>query len=327
MKRFPLAYTAKQNAQPPQTHTDSGMRRREELRRTARETLNILPEIMEQLDPSIDVCRSEKLSCHSLRRLHPSRCPTLPRRARIRVLNEDTLNAAIILSQLADDGGGTNSFLSRHDPSLRPIIINFANYRNPGGGWLNGAVAQEEAICYRSSLAKSLKKRDYPLALDEAIYSPFVLVLRDDMASGHGLFLREIPAADLPIVSAITIAAICRPRVEIVQTSKQNDGSGSSQPQEQQLFVRDKDRDTTKTKMRMALRIAAINSHRMLVLGALGCGVYGNPPDDVAYCWREVLQEEEFAGNWWREIYFAVYDPKNEGNYDTFERVLSGIEV
>jgi uncharacterized protein (TIGR02452 family) len=79
--------------------------------------------------------------------------------------------------------------------------------------------------------------------------------------------------------------------------------------------------------MRLALRIAATNGHGMLVLGALGCGVYANPPGEVANCWLEVLREAEFRGNWWREVCFAVYDPKNEGNFAVFERVLAGKKV
>jgi hypothetical protein len=40
-----------------------------------------------------------------------------------------------------------------------------------------------------------------------------------------------------------------------------------------------------------------------------------------------VLRENEFAGNWWRKVWFAVYDPKQEGNFDTFHRVLHGQQV
>lgn len=81
--------------------------------------------------------------------------------------------------------------------------------------------------------------------------------------------------------------------------------------------------------MRLALRMAASHGKRSLVLGAFGCGVYANPPEDVAQCWLEVLQDDEFrlAGNWWRDVCFAIYDPKGEGNYDVFRRVLDGQKV
>jgi uncharacterized protein (TIGR02452 family) len=79
--------------------------------------------------------------------------------------------------------------------------------------------------------------------------------------------------------------------------------------------------------MRLALRIAAFNKHSMLVLGALGCGVYANPPAEVAKCWLEVLKEDEFRGNWWHKVHFAVYDSKNEGIFETFRQILDGEEV
>lgn len=293
---------------------DETARYRDVLRQTAQETSDTLPGIMRQLSHSTDLRLSEKVSFQSVPRLHPSRCPAFPKPTEIRVVNEDTLNAAIKISTMVQNG---NMTLHPHD--LQPVIVNFANHRKPGGGWLNGAVAQEEAICYRSSLSASLQQSDYPLAMDEAIYSPSVVILRHDMASGHNLLTPQIHATDLPVISAITIAAICRPQV---QSQRLKDSRTVKQ-----VFVRDKDRDTTKAKMRLTLRIAATRGHGLLVLGALGCGVHRNPREDVADCWLEVLQESEFAGNWWREVWFAVYDPKNEGNYAVFDRVLSGRKI
>ncbi|CAM1503557.1 Fc.00g011480.m01.CDS01 [Cosmosporella sp. VM-42] len=106
------------------------------------------------------------------------------------------------------------------------------------------------------------------------------------------------------------------------------EGSGSrSQGREKLVFATGKDRGITKAKMRLGLRMVATHRNQSLVLGALGCGVFGNPPEDVAHCWLEVLREDDFSGHWWREICFAIYDPKDEGNYDIFRRVLEGKRV
>ncbi|KAJ5266813.1 hypothetical protein N7478_009621 [Penicillium angulare] len=310
------------------TETDP---QRQALRRAAQETRDVLQVTLSDLKTTEEANRSKKISIDSYRRLRRSECPRLPSRARVQVMNEDTLNVAIRLFQKAQ----RNSF-NRDSRELRPIIINFASHRKPGGGWLNGAMAQEEAICYRSSLALSLNEKDYPLCLHEAIYSPYVLVMREDLASGHVLMTRTTRPEDLPMVSVITIAAICRPRLD--EDCLNTDGkrphdqtsssSSSSCRQTQQIFARDRDRDLTKNKMKLALRIAARNKHQMLVLGALGCGVYANPPDDIAKCWLEVLTEFEFSeGNWWSDVCFAVYDVKNEGNFEVFTNVLAGKRV
>lgn len=73
--------------------------------------------------------------------------------------------------------------------------------------------------------------------------------------------------------------------------------------------------------------MAARRGHRSLVLGAMGCGAFKNPPEEVAICWLEVLRENEFKGGWWDGIWFAIFDSKKEGNFEIFERVLSGVEI
>jgi uncharacterized protein (TIGR02452 family) len=73
--------------------------------------------------------------------------------------------------------------------------------------------------------------------------------------------------------------------------------------------------------------MAAARGHSLLVLGALGCGAFRNPPREVARLWAEVLGEAEFAGGWWREIVFAVLDTRREGNLEVFEEVLEGLEI
>ncbi|KAJ5520069.1 hypothetical protein N7463_000522 [Penicillium fimorum] len=314
---------------------------RQVLRQTAQETLHVLPGLLDHLNSDHKAHKSKKLSSNSVRQLHPSDCPRFSSPATIRVINDDTLNVAVRLFESAQAG---RIDLSLRNP--RPIIMNFASHRKPGGGWLNGAMAQEESICYRSSLALSLNSRDYPLALDESIYSPYVLVMRSDLASGHTLLASpSTPPEILPVISGITIAALYRPAIRtLVPKDPQRHIRGSphshahslhrsspspSPPHRhpKKVFARDKDRKLTRSKMRQALRIAGTNGHGMLVLGALGCGVYANPPAEVARCWLEVLMETEFRGNWWREVCFAVYDPKNEGNFATFERVLAGKKV
>ena len=295
------------------TQRRSVQARKEAFRKTAQETIDVLPDLLKTLKISGPARKSAKLSLENLPRLDPYKCPRYPQPAMIRVVREDTLNAAMAL---IDEE-------KRSDPDPRltrkePAVMNFANRHAPGGGWINGAMAQEEAICFRSSLYLSLHPEKYPLARGEGIYSPLVLIIRNSVEQGHRLLFPQTPVQELPRVAAITISALYRPKVRSLQM-------GSREPKD--IYARNEDRNGTKDKMRLALRMAAFYGHRMLVLGAFGCGVYGNPPEDVAHCWLEVLREDEFTGNWWRSVCFAVHDPKNDGNFETFARILAGHKV
>ena len=62
-----------------------------------------------------------------------------------------------------------------------------------------------------------------------------------------------------------------------------------------------------KDKIRTILRLGLINSHDALVLGAWGCGIFHNPPRDIARLFKEVFLEEEFF-NKYKKVVFAILD-------------------
>jgi hypothetical protein len=278
---------------------------------TATETRTVLPDILKHL-PDVQASRSETFHLSTLVPLRWADCPRHAPQAKIRVVDADSLNAAVELGRLhgGDHRGG------------RVAVLNMASHSNPGGGWLKGATAQEEALCYRSSLSLSLHKRYYPFKQLQGIYTPDVVIIRGDMASGHKLLVPEVKAEDLPVVSVLSVAAIRGPEVGEVDHV---DARGN--PGKRLVFAKGSDRLLTKEKMRLCLRMAASMKHSLLVLGALGCGAFRNPPHEVVQCWREVFEEAEFGGGWWRHVWFAVLDRKSEGNFEAFSEGLDGLEV
>ena len=83
-------------------------------------------------------------------------------------------------------------------------------------------------------------------------------------------------------------------------------------------------------KIRTILRIGLAHGHDSLVLGALGCGAFHNPPSQIARLFHEVLMEKEFADKY-RHISFAILEDHNshrdhnrEGNYLPFKREFEG---
>lgn len=65
--------------------------------------------------------------------------------------------------------------------------------------------------------------------------------------------------------------------------------------------------------MRTIFRIALANNNDSLVLGAMGCGAFRNPPAHVARIFHEVMDEAEFK-NRFKKIVFAILDDHNTGH-------------
>jgi uncharacterized protein (TIGR02452 family) len=204
-----------------------------------------------------------------------------------------------------------------------PAVLNFASAGHPGGGVQTGARAQEETICRRSTLTRSIFSMDakyasqygyplfdgnhYPLttSLDfSMIYSPEVTVFR---GAGQDYTLMEQPFN----IAVITNAALnLRGRHSMRLTP---DG-----------HMPDEAKDITRNKIRAILRVGLIKGHDSLVLGAFGCGAFCNPPQEMAQLFKEVMEESEFKDRY-RLILFAILSDHNDksSNFQAFESVFS----
>jgi len=193
---------------------------------------------------------------------------------------------------------------------LNPVVLNMACAKCPGGGYKYGAGAQEETICRRSNYCDTicpLRYTYYPLPEFSAIYSPSVTIFRDTEENGY---------AYLP--SPFTTSFIAMPAYKDPILNSQD-------PQ----FLNDEFAQKTKQKMRIILHIASENRHNAVVLSAMGCGAYKNPPRHVAKLFDEVLNEVEFKGLF-REVIFAIVDDRNTGkehnpvgNFQPFYEIFS----
>ncbi|GAA2736333.1 TIGR02452 family protein [Streptomyces nogalater] len=171
-------------------------------------------------------------------------------------------------------------------------VLNFASARNPGGGYLNGAQAQEEALCRASALYSCLlaargfydhhrADRD-PFYTDRVIYSPGVPVFRDD----RGRLLPE----PYP-VGFLTAAA---PNAGVIRRTAPERAAGLPGA----LAVR----------AERVLETAAAHGYRRLVLGAWGCGVFQNDPARVAGAFRAALGPGGRFAHRFDHVVFGVLD-------------------
>nr|BFE28938.1 TIGR02452 family protein [Actinomadura rugatobispora] len=223
----------------------------------------------------------------------PSRAAAEPDRGtRLEVTGETTLAAARRLG----------------DASEVPFALNFASAKNPGGGFLNGAHAQEEGLARSSGLYASLRARrrfyDFHreqgdlLYSDHMIYSPAVPVFRDDA----GRLLEEpYPVAFL--------------------TSPAPNRGAIRDPEKTALIPA-----VLAERARKVLAVAAVHGHGRLVLGAWGCGVFRNDPREVAAVFAGLLGPGgEWAGAF-EHVVFAVWDTaEGAPRHAAFEEVFAGL--
>ena len=219
----------------------------------------------------------------------PEQPPTpLPERQdiKIRIRVTDTLTAAYLLSHPAQDAAGAEKRAHRRSSSANapnPVILNMASPLRPGGGVLNGATSQEEFLCARTTLYPSLREPFYRLPEIGGVFTKDVLVFRD----AGGLEEPELGVKERWWVDVITAGALRFPDVE--------EGEGGAM-----RFSSARDREVMEKKMRAVMRIACAKGARRIVLGAWGCGAYGNPVAEVARGWKKVIlgpEEGKGGGN------------------------------
>jgi uncharacterized protein (TIGR02452 family) len=181
----------------------------------------------------------------------------------------------------------------------------FASAKNPGGGFRTGAQAQEESIARASALHACLEsvpgfysfhrhQRDLRYS-DRVIYSPGVPVFRDDT----GTLLEQPYPVSFLTAAAPNLGAILR----------NQPGDAATVP------------EILAARAGRVLRIAAAHGHRTLLLGAWGCGVFGNDPAVVAAAFAGQITP---VGGWFDRIVFPVYD-RQAGTpaYTAFARTLN----
>ena len=191
-------------------------------------------------------------------------------RTKIYVENMTTLEAA---GRLISEG-------------CRPAVLNFASATNPGGGFLVGARAQEEYLARSSGLYACIednamyefhRSRRDPLYTDFAIYSPDVPVFRSDDGS----------LLDQPY----TVGIITCPAVN----------AGKMPPER-----RSETGPAMWLRILKVLSIGVKHAHDSIVLGAWGCGAFGNDGREIAGLFHRAL-EQNFNGCY-RQVVFAIVD-------------------
>lgn len=190
--------------------------------------------------------------------------------------------------------GAQRIFLSREYKKIG--VLNFASAKNPGGGFLKGAHAQEESLARGSALYKSLllcpeyydfhRKDRSALYSDRMIYSANCPVFKRD----DGTLLEEPYFVDFITSPAPNAGAIMRSK------------AGGLEKVPEVFHVR----------AAKLLSLAAYHNCDALILGAWGCGVFRNQPSMVAQMFADLLLVNgQFWGRF-KKVIFSVLDSSKD---------------
>ncbi|KAH9949296.1 hypothetical protein B0H21DRAFT_147488 [Amylocystis lapponica] len=200
--------------------------------------------------------------------------PRIVTPTQISLLEVSTLDGARLL---------TAAHRAKHadNPMPKIGILNFASAKKPGGGFLNGAQAQEESIARSSTLYPTLMTRTaqafYTLHNRDAkggyyshamVYSPGVVVFRDD--SGGWVEPVEVDV----LTSAAVNAGIAR------QTLHGRVGGAAEEGRIEKAM---------RERMARILFLFERQGAKSIVLGSFGTGVFQNDVGTVANIWADLL--------------------------------------
>jgi len=178
------------------------------------------------------------------------------------------------------------------------VLLNFASGHSVGGSVIEGANAQEEDLCRCSGLYDSLKtktefyernsknKIEYT---DDIIYSPNVPFFKDDNFN-----LLEKP---------IHLSVITSPAPNLMH--------GFDNEFDLNFLIN--------KRILKILRVAMMNNHKTILLGAWGCGAFQNDPLMIINAFKESLKLLPF----FEHVCFPVFDTRPGASlYNTFKNNL-----
>ncbi len=189
------------------------------------------------------------------------------------------------------------------------VALNFASAKRPGGGFITGANAQEESLARATGLYLCIgdeyegsntvtmyehnrKNPDRGIYSDYMVYSPAVPVFRDDTDT-------LLSQKDVYTVAFITAPAVNR-RNALEHNVKEEAIDNAM-----------------RKRIALILGVAINNGHDAIVLGAYGCGVFGNDVTTVATIFKELL-DGQFRG-YFKKVVFSIL---GEYEHEAFQSIF-----
>ena len=183
--------------------------------------------------------------------------------------------------------------------SGKTCVLNFSSYKEPGGMFINGSKAQEECLCHESFLYNVLSKltsfydfnnqhKNKALYLNRAIYTPDVIFEHNGEKCN---------------CDVLTCAAPNRSAFTKYNTTQKDEDLNLSTLKDRIFFIK---------------KIVEMQNVETLILGAYGCGVFGQDASVVAGLFKEAFLSTNV-----KTIVYAVPKGSDVKNYDAFNKTFS----
>ena len=197
-------------------------------------------------------------------------------RTTTRIFNNDVVTCAKAAVTHAEKGA-------------KVLVLNFASFVNPGGGFMKGSTAQEEAICHSTGL--------YPcLSSNMEFYQENRQMDTDSCYTNDYIYSEDVP---------FIVNGKCY-FVDVLTMAAPNNVKSKNSPV----------KDIFEERMECAFLIGIEKKIDVILLGAWGCGVFGNDPQFVAETWRDLTRE--YSG-YYKEVVHPVLD---KDMFKTFKDVM-----
>lgn len=182
----------------------------------------------------------------------------------------------------------------KHRQNHRKLaILNFASFLLPGGGYIEGSMAQEEAICTDSNLYNILSKMS-------EFYEENKNHTNNSFYDNRGLYT--------PGVVFERLSQGIRTQADVITCAAPN----KNRLMNWEGFKEEDNIKVLSDRIKFIKNIAESNDVDTLILGAYGCGVFGQNPEEVAELFDEIFKTTTI-----RKIVYAV--PGNDKNAEVFK--------
>jgi uncharacterized protein (TIGR02452 family) len=175
------------------------------------------------------------------------------------------------------------------------VLLNYASARNPSGGFINGAKAQEEDLARCSGL--------YPCQLTQPTYYEVNRLHDSLLYTNHLIYSPQVPwfrKRSRELLDEYFLASVITAPAPNAGQLLRRDPNASAEIE-----------SVLRERAGYVLAVARDNGHRSLLLGAWGCGVFCNDASMVADAFGRWLESPQFQGCFDR-VTFGVYDSSKD---------------